>query len=125
MTPGKTKVLIDIYPKLFQHINAQCPMALFYFECGNGWFELLKELIEGIKAICERKGIETRASQVKEKYGSLRFYMETETDEISKLIEIAEEKSSNTCESCGAQGKIKRSGVDWYYCSCDACMIEQ
>ena len=50
-----------------------------------------------------------RASQVKEKFGGLRFYMTTGSREIRDLIGKAEKLSFQTCEECGEPGK-GRSG---------------
>jgi len=58
-----------------------------------------------------------RASQVKEKYGTLRFYMSSETQEMSNLISVAEDLSAVTCETCGKPGKERGRG--WYYTACD------
>lgn len=57
------------------------------------------------------------AVQVKEKYGTLRFYMNYETEVISKYIRLAELLSESTCEKCGASGKIR--GTGWMYVACD------
>jgi hypothetical protein len=46
-----------------------------------------------------------RVSQVKEKFGGLRFYMTFQTDRMDELIEIAEEESYTLCEECGKPGK--------------------
>ena len=67
----------------------------------------------------ENEIIEMFAVQVKEKYGTLRFYMFCETDEICELIHEAEALSSQTCESCGASAKMR--GTRWFEVKCDAC----
>lgn len=59
------------------------------------------------------------ASQVKEKYGTLRFYTTYETEEMSQLISIAERKSAITCETCGKLGK--RNNYGWVTTLCDEC----
>jgi len=59
------------------------------------------------------------ASQVKEKYGTLRFYMTCETDEMSKIIRTAEKKSAITCEGCGLPGK--RNTLGWISTLCNQC----
>jgi hypothetical protein len=64
-----------------------------------------------------------KASQVKEKYGTLRFYMTHETDEIGKAIREAEFESAVTCEHCGAPGKTHGNG--WIRTLCDACEDER
>ena len=60
-----------------------------------------------------------KASQVKEKYGGLRFYMTCDTDEIFNLIEKAEALSLKTCEECGQPGEEKGGG--WIHTLCDDC----
>jgi len=59
------------------------------------------------------------ASQVKEKYGTLRFYMTCETGEMSAIIEKAERQSARTCETCGRPGKIR--GKYWLSTRCLRC----
>lgn len=48
------------------------------------------------------------AIQIKSKFGGLKFYTANHTDEASKLIAEAEEKSFTICEVCGYPGKIYR-----------------
>lgn len=43
--------------------------------------------------------------QVKEKFGTLRFYVTGATDEQYAVISLAETMSSFTCEVCGERGK--------------------
>jgi len=50
------------------------------------------------------------ASQVKEKYGTLRFYIDGGTDEHYALISFAEGMSYRTCDVCGRPGKLNRNG---------------
>ena len=56
--------------------------------------------------------------QVKEKFGTLRFYYTGGDDYIRGLVSMAEAMSSVTCEQCGAPGKLVGSG--WLYTACDA-----
>jgi hypothetical protein len=51
--------------------------------------------------------------QIKEKYGVLRFYAETEAvgprgERFDELIEIAQERSAHICERCGVTGAVLR-----------------
>ena len=77
MNEQNTDFLIKTYTPLYEY----CPI----FECEDGWFELIKELSAELLKIIDETDCSCRASQVKEKYGTLRFYMDTETDEMSKL----------------------------------------
>lgn len=58
-----------------------------------------------------------KATQVKEKYGELRFYTNYSSDEIDEAIDKAELKSSVTCEVCGEPGKTRNGG--WIVTLCD------
>jgi len=62
------------------------------------------------------------ATQVKEKFGILRFYTTACTEPIYKLIQEAEHISSITCEVCGKPGTLRIDG--WYKTRCDHCQEE-
>jgi hypothetical protein len=55
--------------------------------------------------------------QVKEKFGTLRFYYTGGDDEISGMVRMAESMSGVTCEECGNPGERRGSG--WIYTACD------
>lgn len=57
------------------------------------------------------------AVQIKEKYGTLRFYYDGGDDYISGIVAMAENMSARTCEQCGAPGKPRRGG--WIRTLCD------
>lgn len=60
------------------------------------------------------------AVQVKEKYGTLRFYVTAATDEQHAYISFAEEMSGTTCETCGTtKGVYQTDG--WVQTTCDVC----
>jgi hypothetical protein len=105
------------------HLGTNPP---FNFECGDGWFELLKDASVRIEALLKQSLIEgasiddlTRAVQVKEKFGTLRFYVDSATDEVHAIISEAENLSEVTCEQCGARGRMR--GKRWYYTACNEC----
>jgi hypothetical protein len=57
------------------------------------------------------------ATQVKEKFGGLRFYYNGGDDHIHGLARMAESMSVVTCEECGAPGSIRGGG--WIHTLCD------
>ena len=57
------------------------------------------------------------AVQVKEKMGTLRFYMSAETEAIREAIEEAQARSEIICEVCGAPGELR--GEKWVYTLCE------
>lgn len=95
---------------------------------GRGWFLIIWNLSEQLEKMIlalpdkigdnwENPRNDCRASQVKEKFGTLRFYMAASTQEMEDLIDKAEELSRVTCEQCGAPGKLRGRG--WLYTACD------
>lgn len=56
-------------------------------------------------------------TQVKEKYGTLRFYYSGGDEYISGLVNMAESMSECTCEQCGAPGELNSGG--WLSVKCD------
>lgn len=55
--------------------------------------------------------------QVKEKFGTLRFYVIGATDAQYNYISFAEAMSGRICETCGKPGK--RLGGGWLYTACE------
>jgi hypothetical protein len=108
-----TKKLLETFPALYQ-----TPLG---FECDDGWFQIIWDLSEALEREILQISKEERNSyivkQVKEKYGSLRFYMLAPTNEMLSLIKDAEKKSSKSCEKCGSPGILR--GKSWVYTSCD------
>jgi hypothetical protein len=76
------------------------------FECMDGWFQLIWDLSEELEQIAKEEGIELYVSQVKSKYGTLRYYLGAETDRMSDVIDRYEEISAHTCEVCGKEGHL-------------------
>lgn len=86
--------------------NASDDAVTGYVECDDGWKDLICDLYDALLAT----GIAFKVSQVKQKWGGLRFYVDmtdpdADTDRPQKLIEEAEERSFSICEACGAKGE--------------------
>jgi hypothetical protein len=75
-------------------------------------------LIDEAKAKLDEETLKVPvASQVKEKFGGLRFYVNGATDKHWNYISIAENFSYRTCEECGSPGKTYTDG--WHRTLCD------
>lgn len=106
MSPDKEKQLFEIYPKIFS--------SLKYTECGDGWYDIIDRLCSVIQNEANNAGyklseeekeiIQPLASQVKEKFGGLRFYIDGGTECMHGAIHMAEAMSFKICEDCGAPG---------------------
>ena len=51
-----------------------------------------------------------KIQQVKEKFGTLRFYVNSADDVTRALIDMAESLSTITCEVCGNRGTMRKGG---------------
>jgi hypothetical protein len=86
---------------------------------GDGWFDLIYRLSEDLVKIEPT----LQAVQVKEKFGGLRFYIDSCPEDtwsaVQQRISEAEAESFRTCESCGAPGSVRGGG--WVKTLCDKC----
>ena len=97
------------------------------FQCGDGWYKIIDELsaklekliVKWIANDMENEDCFPRASTVKEKYGTLRFYLTSGTEAMDALIDKAEKQSAKTCEVCGKPGKLR--GRAWLSVRCTPC----
>ena len=166
--------LCKTYPKMMvnrdKHMQETC--MCWGFECGDGWFNILDQLMgniqhhidwkekqrngafkynemaaqakagnfdlfeEDMKALTDAEYKEKRLAeivagdfrivpdsvpqvtldQVKEKFGTLRFYYTGGDDYISGLVSMAESMSDITCETCGKPGTS--TGGSWIKTAC-------
>ncbi|MDI9849525.1 hypothetical protein QM467_15825 [Rhodoblastus sp. 17X3] len=125
MSPELERQLVDKYPTLFVDYGAdpsQSAMA-FGFDCGDGWFDLLDTLCSQLVALDHTEsGGEVqrlRARQVKQKFGTLRFYADPASDEARAMIGFAGALSAKICERCGNKGRLRPAR--WVKTLCDPC----
>lgn len=116
--------IVGLCPNLYRdrYASMQATCMCWGFEIGDGWYPLIKDLSLQLESLIAKipnriTRQKYRASQVKEKYGTLRFYMTYSTPEMDLWIDKAETQSETTCEACGASGKLRGKG--WYYTACD------
>jgi len=171
------KLLCEKYPKMMVNRNKDMKETCMCwgFECGDGWFNILNQLMSQIQhhidwkekqrkwamdynemaaqakagnfdlfeksmesivdqAYKEKRLAEIVAGdfrevpksipqvtldQVKEKFGTLRFYYSGGDDYISGMVSLAESMTAVTCESCGNPGE--RRGGGWVHTYCTPC----
>lgn len=125
------KTLIQKYPLCWESFGADSAglVEMFGMECDNGWFDLLDRLMGRINAHLEEKYAAVgrdeypfRVSQIKEKYGTLRFYVFGADDAIYRMIHEAETESGRICEQCGKPGFLHTArGGYWLKTLCPKC----
>ena len=125
--------LFASYPGLFRRLANEHevggPLDYWGIECGDGWFSIIDTLSSQLEAEiscldAQCRACWPRAIQVKEKLGSLRFYVSGRAQlspEMLAAIEIAENLSSRTCECCGDPGVEIRNMAEWIHVACDRC----
>ena len=171
------KLLCEKYPKMMvnRNKNMQETCMCWGFECGDGWFNILDQLMGNIqhhidwkekqrKWAMDYNEMATQAKagnfelfeettkaqpndqykenrlkeivegnfrevpdtipqvtldQVKEKFGTLRFYYSGGDDAIDGMVRMAESMTGVTCEECGNVGE--RRGGGWVHTYCTPC----
>ena len=84
-----------------------------YDDCPKGWYSLVDPLI---KMVEELGG---KVYQIKEKFGSLRFYYSLNDLEgkVRQAVDKAEKESVTICQECGQPGKLRDGS--WYRTLCN------
>jgi len=77
---------------------------------GLGWHQVIEELCRQIQAYLNSDPDYQRLFEVtliKEKWGHLEFFAFPQRDEIERLIEEAGWQALQTCDLCGARGRLR------------------
>ena len=144
------KKLLETYPQFFQtkqkiyigekQMNEELQELVnqkemvspiqFGFECGDGWYMLLNELMGNIANHIENRNrfnreknepeVRVDITQIKEKFGGLRFYYNGGDDYIDGMVTMAESLSYHICESCGTTKNIGYT-KGWITTLCEDC----
>ncbi len=108
------ELLCTRYPLIFAERNRPITESCmgFGFSCGDGWFTLIDTLCARLQFETDRNGApQIVASQVKEKFGGLRFYVRSATEQQCGMIDMAESLSAHICEVCGHPGRVLVHGA--------------
>jgi len=81
---------------------------------GEGWHQLLRNLELQLNDLDP----DFTLQQVKEKFGGLRYYAQSDAEGFHEAIAIAEEASTKLCEVCGKRAET-RSIHGWWKTLCD------
>ena len=140
------KLLCEKYPKMMvnRNKNMQETCMCWGFECGDGWYNILNQLMGNIQHHIDWKEKQrdwtirfnstappedmrpvpelipqVTLDQVKEKFGTLRFYYTGGDEYIRGLVSMAESMSGVTCEECSAPAETH--GPGWIRTICTPC----
>ena len=90
------------------------PLADALAEVGPGWAKLVTKCYNA----CAENGVDI--SQIKEKFGGLRFYVCSAPVHVFDIIDTAEDESYSVCEQCGKPGQ-PRTDRGWIKTLCSDC----
>ena len=140
MTKGNSEKLTDRFEFMRSSGNPMVDSLVFGFEVSDGWFKLLWDLCIDLEKLdvdyqktipddAKAKGIlelgydiyTFKVTQVKEKFGTLRFYTNGCSEEMYARIREAENQSAEICEICGELGTISRRH-GWTSTMCEKCI---
>lgn len=92
-------------------------LGVGHVAAGRGWYGLIEDALEQINASLRPEDLAGfRITDVKEKYGTLRIYVDNAPDAVEAIVEIAQRRSALTCDRCGDQGRV--GGRGWLACRC-------
>lgn len=107
------KLLVDMYG------SPQETCMSYGIACDDGWYDLIYNLCEELQGWSDAYGKQIVATQIKEKFGGLRFYIKVDKEnspsdeewkQISSMTDKYEKLSLNTCELTGGNGKMCKRG---------------
>ena len=109
------KSMEEKYPKMFAQ-------AYGGFAVDKGWWPILQALCSNIQHYLNWKNRESEVvpqvvvTQIKEKFGGLRFYYDGGDDRVQGMVSMAESWADKSCEECGAPGTS--GGKGWIKTLC-------
>ena len=127
MDEGLENKLFKKYPKLFRQkdLSMQETCMCWGISTGNGWYWLIDNLCNCIQDYTEaNKKQQVEVVQLKEKFGSMRFYTNGADDIIHGMIWLAESMSYQICENCGSTKDIIHT-KGWIKTLCKDCLKEK
>jgi hypothetical protein len=109
VSPELDRALCERHSKIFierQVSESQSAMGRG-FEVGDGWYHLVDALCAALQRETDQnQAPQVVATQVKEKFGGLRFYARTASERQRATIDFAAALSMLICETCGAPGRL-------------------
>ncbi len=88
---------------------------------GQGWYPLIDSLLEKITEHKSKEDVDFAPTQIKEKFGRLRFYYIGGDKYIDDLVSKAEADSENICSECSGEKLDSGTRNGWILSICDEC----
>jgi hypothetical protein len=127
----KTEDIINKYPKIFEDYQGN-PNGINWHGVPDGWLPIIDKLCGCMQSYIDYhtkhtkdgvvKPTQVKCTQMKEKFGGLRFYADNHDEIIEGMIEMAEYMCDNTCQDCGSEEDLGITS-NWISVLCRNCVI--
>jgi hypothetical protein len=126
-----TEEIIAKYPKIFESYQGN-PNGINWHGVPNGWLPIIDKLCGCMQSHIDHnttytkdgpiKSLQVKCTQMKEKFGALRFYADNTDDIIEGMIDMAEYMCDSTCQDCGSENDLGLTS-GWISVLCRSCAI--
>ena len=127
MNPKLENYLKKKFPELYTECGEQATFTLVGFECDDGWFRLILWLSRYLQSYIDQQNEwaakypdkylpvkQIKVLQVKEKFATLRFYVNGGNERTEAIISFAEYMSGFICEFTGKTNNVAVNKKGWY-----------
>jgi len=120
------KQLYDKYPKIFAQKDLPMTQTCMCWgiDTEKGWYWLIDQLCSSIQSYIDNNPQnniqQVECVQLKEKFGSMRFYYDGGDETIHGMVWLAEHMSYHTCEYCGCTKNVRQTS-GWIKSLCTRC----
>lgn len=125
MNKGLQQKLFDTYPKIFAEVDKSHTESLMCYgcTCEDGWYYIIDALCKALQDTTDLyEEPQIVAFQIKERFGTLRFYaIGGFTEKQGGMISFAEALSARVCEQCGSNRDVKLREGPWIRTLCEPC----
>ena len=132
------KEIMKNYPKIFRDKDEDMTRTCMCWglECPDAWAPLIERLCDSLQFHSDHNGApQVVADQVKEKFGTLRFYYHTEYPEgaetdprregmLAGIVMTYEDMTETICAECGSNKGVT-STKGWITYLCGECMVKR
>lgn len=148
------KYMCETYPIMFQERNKsiQESCMAWGFNIGKGWYYILDNACQKLQAIWNKTNIQVVFTQIKEKFGTARFYYTIDANQaitfvvnggigqtipmsqeqqkiwcniIDDIVSDAENTTVHTCSECGEHHYEEKPTTGyWIHDTCNKCFLK-
>jgi hypothetical protein len=128
MSPALEQKIVARWTDWFHmHGDLRRTLMPYGLQCGDGWFDLVWRLCERLEPVVSELNEvlpdddRFEVLEVKQKMGTLRFYVSHHSAAIDAEIEATRLESLRTCEYCGRPGSLRNTD-GWLATLCGECL---